>query len=76
MIIKTASISLTNKEEQLSAMPLEIKEELEFASPMNPNSSTKDQQKSRKVDGRRACNWMVQRKAKGKKRSGSMDLKP
>ena len=41
-----------------------IQEELEFASPMNPNSSTKDQQKSRKVDGRRACNWMVQRKAK------------
>jgi hypothetical protein len=28
------------------------------ASPMNTNSSTKNQQKSRKVDGRRACNFM------------------
>ena len=61
-----------------------IKEELEFASPMNSNSSTKNQQKSRKVDGRRACNCpyphlqdrMVRRKAKCKKRSCSMDLKP
>ena len=33
-----------------------IKEELESASPMNINSSTKKQQKSRKVDGRRTCN--------------------
>jgi hypothetical protein len=39
---------------------------------MNPNSSTKSQQKSRKVDGRRRCNCpypqdqMVQRKAKCK----------
>jgi hypothetical protein len=41
---------------------------------MNINSSTKNQQKSRKVDGRRICNylhphlleWMVQRKAKCK----------
>jgi hypothetical protein len=32
------------------------REELEFASPMNHNSSIKDQQKSREVDGRRACN--------------------
>jgi hypothetical protein len=58
---KAAGVSLTNKEEQLSAMLLEDKDNqggLEFASAMNPNLSTKDQQKSRKVDGRRACNCL------------------
>jgi hypothetical protein len=71
---KAAGVSLTNKEEQLSAMLLEDKDNqggLELASPMNPNLSTKDQQKSRKVDGRRACDcpyphlqdWMVQKKS-------------
>jgi len=84
LIFKTAGVSLTNKEEQLSAMPLDNQGRTWVASPMNTNSSTKNQQKSRKVDGRRACNcpypnlqdWKVQRKAKGKKRSYSMDLKP
>jgi hypothetical protein len=50
---------------------------------MNPNSSTTDQQKSREVDRRRACNYpyphlqngKVQKKAKDKKRSYSMSLK-
>jgi hypothetical protein len=45
LTIKTAGVSLVNKEAQLFATPLEKREELEFASPMNPNSSTKDQQK-------------------------------
>jgi hypothetical protein len=60
------------------------KDQQKSISPMNPNSSTKGQQKSREVNGRRACNylyphlqnWKVQRKAKGKKRSCSMGLKP
>ena len=59
LIIKIAGVSLTNKEEELSTMPLEDKDNQGgtwVASPMNPNSSTKNQQKSRKVDGRRACN--------------------
>ena len=56
-----AGESLTNKEEQLSTMPLDNKEELEFASLMSTNSSTKNQHKSRKVDGRRACNCLYPR---------------
>jgi len=60
---------------------LTIKEELEFASPMNPNSSTKNQQKSRRADGRRACNLIsrirwCKEKLKARERSYSMDLKP
>ena len=58
LTIKMAGISLTNKEEQLSAMPLDNQGGTWVASPMNPNSSTKNQQKSRKVDGRRACNCL------------------
>ena len=77
MTIKMADVLLTKNNSLPSRYKIKtIKEEPKFASPMNPNSSTKDQQKSRKVHGRRTCNWMVQRKAKGKKRSGSMDLKP
>ena len=79
-----AGISLTNKEEQLSAAPLDNQGELEFASPMNPNSSTKNQQKSRKVDGEEhaiVCilisriGWCKE-KLNARERFCTMDLKP
>ena len=82
LIIKTAGISLTSKEEQLSATSLDDQGGTWVASPMNPNPSTKNQQKSRKVDRRRACycpypqDQTVNGKAKCKKRFCSMDLKP
>jgi hypothetical protein len=46
LTIKAPATSLINKEEQLSAMSLKtktIKEELEFASSMDPNSLIKNQ---------------------------------
>ena len=87
LTIKTVGISLTKKQEQLFAMPLEDKDNqggIWVCISNEPQLINQGLTKSRKVDERRACNypyphlqdWMVQRKAKGKKRSCSMDLKP
>ena len=74
--IKTAGVSLINREEQLSTMPLEDKDNQGGTWVCSSNEhQLVNQQKSRKVDGRRTCNyphlhlldWIVQRNVKCKR---------